>query len=111
MKINPRQLEKMARQMGMQMDTIEAEEVIIVTKDKKIVIKAPQVAKVNAMGQETFQVSGGEISEVSKEKFSKDDIEMIMVQTGANEEDAIKVLDDTQDIAEAILKLKKNNNN
>jgi nascent polypeptide-associated complex subunit alpha len=111
MKINPKQLERMARQMGMQMDTIEAEEVIIVTKEKKIVIQAPQVAKVNAMGQETYQVSGGEIKEVSKEKFSREDIEMIMAQTGADEEDAIKALDDTQDIAEAIMKLKKTDNN
>ena len=107
MKINPRQLEKMARQMGMNMSTIEAEKVIIITKEKKIVIENPQVAKVNAMGQETFQISGGEMSEEVKEKFSEEDIKMIMGQTGATEEDAVKALEETQDIAEAILKLKK----
>jgi len=111
MKINPKQLEKMARQMGMQMNTIEAEKVIIITKEKKIVIDSPQVAKVNAMGQETFQISGGDVSEENKERFSDDDVKMIMVQTGAVEEEAAAALEETQDIAEAILKLKKDKNN
>ncbi len=111
MKINPRQMEKLARQMGMQIDNIEAEKVIIVTKDNKIIIDNPQVAKVKMMGQETFQVSGGEITEESKEKFSNDDVKMIMEQTGALEEEACAVLRETQDIAEAIVKLKKQKNN
>jgi len=111
MKISPKQLEKMAKQMGMQMQPIEAEKVIIVTKEKKIVIDNPQVSKVNAMGQETYQVSGGEISEEAKENFSDDDVRMIMEQTGALEEEACAALEETQDIAEAILKLKKERNN
>lgn len=111
MKINPKQLEKMAKQMGMQMDSIEAEKVIIVTKEKNIVIEGPQVAKVKMMGQETYQISGGEISEEAKEKFSRDDVKMIMAQTGAVEEVAISALENTQDIAEAILKIKKEKNN
>jgi nascent polypeptide-associated complex subunit alpha len=110
MKINPRQMEKLARQMGMQMDNIEAERVIIVTKGNRIVIENPQVAKVRMMGQETFQISGGEITE-EKEKFSRDDVKMIMEQTGAVEEEAVKALEETQDIAEAIFKLKKERNN
>ena len=111
MKINPKQMEKLMKQMGMQMDNIEAERVIIVTKDNKIVIENPQVAKVRMMGQETFQVSGGEISEEAKEKFSNDDVKMIMEQTGALEEEACAALEETQDIAEAIVKLKKQKNN
>ena len=110
MKINPRQMEKLARQMGMQMDNIEAERVIIVTKENKIIIENPQVAKVKMMGQETFQVSGGDITE-EKEKFSHDDVKMIMEQTGAIESEALKALEETQDIAEAIVKLKKEKNN
>ena len=105
MKINPRQLEKMAKRMGIQTQPIEAEEVIIRTPEKEIVISNPQVSRVNMMGQDTFQVSG-DISERSVEKFSKEDIEIIKQQTGASEEEARAALEETGDMADAILKLK-----
>ncbi len=44
MKINPKQLEKMARKMGIQTQEIPAEEVIIKMKDKELVISNPQVS-------------------------------------------------------------------
>ncbi len=106
MKINPKQLEKMARKMGMQMTEIPAEEVVIKTHEKDIVIKDPHVSKVNMMGQETFQITG-EVTEREKEKFSEKDIRMIMEQTDAGEEEAEEALNETNDIAEAILRLKK----
>ncbi|MFH1445513.1 MAG: nascent polypeptide-associated complex protein [Nanoarchaeota archaeon] len=106
MKINPKQLEKMAKRMGIQSEPIDAEEVIIKTSNNDIVISNPQVARVNMMGQDTFQVSG-DVSERSREKFSKEDIEMIMEQAGVSEEDAKKAIKETGDMAEAILKLKK----
>ncbi len=106
MKINPKAIEKMARKMGMQMTEIPAEEVVIKTHEKEIVIKDPHISKVNMMGQETFQITG-EVTEREKEKFSEKDIRMIMDQTGADEEEAEEVLTETGDIAEAILKIKK----
>lgn len=106
MKINPKQLEKMARKMGMQMTEIPAEEVVIKTHEKDIVIKDPHISKVNMMGQETFQITG-EVSEREKEKFSEKDIRMIMEKTGSDEEEAEEALHETNDIAEAILRLKK----
>ena len=45
MKINPKQLEKMAKRMGIQSTQIDAEEVIIKTPNKDIVIRNPQVAR------------------------------------------------------------------
>jgi alpha-NAC-related protein len=110
MRINPRQLEKMARQMGIQSVPIDAKEVVIITKENKIVISNPDVAKVKMMGQETFQVSGGEVSEEPIRHFTEDDIKMIMTQTGAHEDEAVAALEETDDIAEAIVKLKKKNN-
>lgn len=106
MKINPKQLERMAKQLGMQVDQIDAEEVIIKTKEKDIVISNPQVSKMNMMGQETFQVAG-EISEHARARFSEEDIRMIIEQAGVTEDVATKTLEETGDIAEAILKLKK----
>ncbi|MEE9323312.1 MAG: nascent polypeptide-associated complex protein [Candidatus Aenigmarchaeota archaeon] len=106
MKINPRQMERMMKQMGIQSTNIEAEEVIIKTPDKDIVISDPQVSKVKAMGQETFQITG-EISERPKEGIGEDDVEMVAEQAGVSKEEAKAMLEETKDIAEAIMRFKK----
>ncbi|MFQ5647669.1 MAG: nascent polypeptide-associated complex protein [Candidatus Aenigmatarchaeota archaeon] len=107
MKINPKQLEKMARKMGMQMAEIEAERVIIRTPEKEIVITNPQVSKVNMMGQDTFQISG-EVTERSREPFTEEDIKTVIGQTGASREEVMQVLRETHgDLAESIMRIKK----
>ena len=99
-------MEKMMKQMGIQTVEIPATEVIIKTPEKELIISNPQVSKVTMGGQETFQIAG-DVSERSQEKFSKEDIQMIVEQTGCSEEEAAGALEETGDIAEAILKLKK----
>lgn len=106
MRINPRQIEKAMKQMGMQSTQIDAEEVVIKTADKDIVISNPNVTLVNAMGQESYQIVG-ESEERPKEKFVSDDVKMVMEKADASEEDAKKALEEEGDIASAILKLKK----
>ena len=106
MKINPKMLEKAMKQMGIKSEEIEAEEVIIKTADKEFVITNPQVTKVNMGGQESFQIIGS-IEERPKEKFSEDDIKLIVEQTGCSEEEAEEALKETGDIAASIIKLKK----
>jgi nascent polypeptide-associated complex subunit alpha len=105
MKLNPKQIEKAMKRMGIQATEIDAEEVIIRTESKDIVITNPQVSRVNMMGQDTFQISG-EVSE-SEKAVSEEDVQMVASRTGASEEDARKALSETGDIAEAIMKLKK----
>ncbi len=98
------------KKMGVQQTEIEAEEVIIKTKDKELVITEPQVSKVNMMGQETFQVMGSvhERERSGGSEISSEDISTVAEQTGASEEDAEKALKETKgDIAEAIIKLKE----
>ncbi len=108
MKINPKQLEKAMKQMGMQMSQVDAEEVIIRTPDKEIVITEPEVSRVNMMGKDTFQVSGNVTErEREEEDFSDEDVEMVMDQTGASEEDVRSTLGETHDLAETIMQLKK----
>lgn len=102
-----RQMEKMMKQMGIKNQAIDAVEVIIKGKEKELVISNPQVTKITMQGQDTYQVIG-EAVERSVETFSEDDVKMIVEQTGASEEDAKKALEETDDIAEAIMKLKKN---
>jgi len=110
MKINPKQLEKMAKRMGIETKPIDATEVIIRTPDREIVISNPSVSRVNMMGQDSWQITGdvSERSNTPAEKFSEDDVKMVAGQAGADEEDARVALEETGgDIAEAILRLKK----
>ena len=106
MKINPKQLEKMARKMGIQAIPIEAEEVIIKTSDKDIIIRNPQVSRVNMMGEDTWQISG-DVEEKPRQPFTDDDIDMVVNQTGANRDDVSHALQAANgDLAEAIMNLK-----
>ena len=106
MRINPKQMEKAMKRMGIQSQDIDAEEVIIRTAQKEIIIANPQVSRINMMGQDTFQVSG-EVSEKSRARFSEEDIRLIMQRTGADRAKVMQVLEDTDDMAETIMKLKK----
>lgn len=112
--INPRQMEQMMRKMGVKQEEIDAEQVIIVCSDKKIIIDNPSVQKVNMMGKESYQISGDESeeeldaqeSEDTPTEISEDDIKTVMEQTGGSEEEALQALQDTKgNIAEAILLL------
>ncbi|MEM5812279.1 MAG: nascent polypeptide-associated complex protein [Candidatus Aenigmatarchaeota archaeon] len=106
MKINPKQMERMAKQLGMKTEEIDAEQVIIKLHDGEIIINNPQVYKINIMGQNTFQITG-DVIEKSAEEFSEDDIDMVAEQAGVSHDEARRVLDETRDIAEAILRLKE----
>ena len=79
--LGARQMEKMMKQMGIKSETIDADEVIIKSKDKEIVISNPHVTKIDMKGTQSFQIAG-EVSERSRESFSEDDIKMIAEQTG-----------------------------
>lgn len=103
-KINPRQMEKIMKQMGMKQEPIEAEEVIIKSKDKNIIIKNPNVQKINMMGQESFQISG----EIEESTISEEDIKTVAEQANVSEEQAKEALEKTKgNLAEAILILKE----
>ena len=103
--INPRQMQQMMKKMGIKQIDIDAEEVIIKCKDKKIIISNPSVQKVDMMGQKSFQISGEE-SEEELEEHSEDDIQTVINQANCTEEEAKQALKDTEgNIAEAILLL------
>ena len=105
-RINPREMEKLMKQMGMNVENVEAEEVIIKCRDKEIVVKEPVVQKINLQGVVSFQVQGI-IEERGITSFSDEDVSLVMAQADVSEEEARKVLEQTKgDIAEAILILK-----
>jgi nascent polypeptide-associated complex subunit alpha len=108
--INPRKMQQMMKQMGIQQTDIEATEVIIKTADKELVFLNPSVAKVNMMGQETYQIVGSpEVRELeSTPEISDDDVQTVVGQTGVSAEDARDALEKNKgDIAQTILELKK----
>src|SRR3989344_6738802 len=95
--VNPRQMQQMMRKMGIQQTEINATEVIIKTTDKEIIITNPSVAKVNMMGQETFQISG-EIHERARStspELSEEDIKTVMEQANVSHSAAKQALEET----------------
>ena len=106
--MNQKQLQRAMKQMGIQQVDIPAQEVIIRTSEKEIVVVNPSVQKVNMMGQVTFQISG-EIEERSistTPDISSEDIETVMSQTNVDKETATKaILDANGDLAQAIMDL------
>ena len=102
--MNKRGIEAAMKKMGIKQHNIDASEVIIKTPEKDIIISEPQVARVEMMGQETFQISGN-VSE--RAPLSEEDVKTVSEQAGVSLEDAEKALKQTNgDLAEAIMNLK-----
>lgn len=104
-KVNPRQMKKMMRKMGMESEELDAEEVVIKLRDGEIVIENPGVTVITAMGQKTYQITG---EEKVKSAIPEDDIKLVALQANVSEEEAKKALEKTDgDLAEAIVLLEK----
>jgi|SRR3989338_8499608 len=106
--MNPRKMQQMMRRMGIAQQDIDATEVIIKTADKQIIITNPQVAKVNMMGQETFQIVGtiNEVPLDTAPSISEEDIQTIIEQTGVDAEKARELLEKHEgDLAAVIMEL------
>ena len=106
MGMNPRQMKKLMRQMGIKMEELEGvSEVIIRLENKEIVIKEPAVTVITAHGEKSYQIIGEEeIREMLR--IPEEDIQLVMEQAGVDRETARKALEETKgDIAEAIIKL------
>ena len=103
--MNPRDMQKVMKRMGVKQEEINASEVVIKCSDKELVVSNPQVLKVNMMGQESFQISGDVSERVS---VNEEDVKTVMEQAGVSREEALKSLEESGgDIAEAIISLKE----
>ncbi len=123
--MNPKQMKAMMKRQGIDMDTIEGvEEVIVRTRDKDIVFRRPEVTTITAQGTVTYQVVGkpeerartagagtgkveGEVTPAAPVAFySEEDVQLVVGQTGASDEAARAALDACNgEVAEAIMKL------
>ena len=108
--MNSRQAKAMMKKMGIQQQDLDAKEVIIRLEDREIIIRNPEVAKVNMMGQETYQVVGQaeERALDTTPDISEEDIQTVVDQCGCSKENAKAAIEKAKgDLAEAILELKK----
>ena len=107
--MNPRQMNQLMRKFGINVKDIEnVKKVIIQTDTKEYVFENPEVTVMDAQGQKTYQIAGKPQIIERKEGIPKEDVELIMEQTGKTAEEAKKALEETKgDIAEAIMKLKE----
>lgn len=106
--MNPREMSKAMKRLGIKQEEIEAELVIIKTPDKDLIIRNPQVSRMNMMGQETFQISG-QVEErdlSTSPEISEEDIKTVMDQAHVSEEKARQAIEEANgDLAEAIINL------
>ncbi len=103
--MDPKNMAKMMKQMGIKSDELEATKVTIELRDgTRLVVFEPTVVQIEMQGEKTFQVSG----KVQEEQDAgEEDIKMVMEAAGVSREEAQNALRETGgDIAEAIIRLK-----
>jgi len=117
--MNPRKMEQMMEQMGIDVDEIDATEVIIRTEGgEELYFDDPEVTKMDARGQETYQVVGepesreageleaGDGEEASESGVPDADVDIVVQRTGASEAAARETLEEVDgDLAAAVERL------
>ncbi|MFC4246697.1 nascent polypeptide-associated complex protein [Natribaculum luteum] len=119
--LNPRKMEQMMKQMGIDVDELDAEEVIIRTAETELVFTNPDVTKMDARGQETYQVIGSpeerergagdadadaDAEAAAGAEIPDDDVEIVAMRTGASEDEAREALEANDgDLAAAVEEL------
>ncbi|QLC33870.1 nascent polypeptide-associated complex protein [Halarchaeum sp. CBA1220] len=117
--MNPRKMKQMMKQMGIDVEEIDAEEVVIKTADgRELVFDDADVTQMDARGQQTYQVigdpeereateSGGDAEDADEEEAAgaipESDVEIVVQRTGATPEEARAALEGADgDLATAI---------
>jgi nascent polypeptide-associated complex subunit alpha len=131
--MNPRKMKQMMKQMGIDVTELDAEEVVIRTADEELVFSDVQVTRMDAQGQETYQVVGepevheaggaagaveaGDADEADADAdanadtggdaaIPEDDVELVATRAGVSKGDAREALESEDgDLAAAIARL------
>ena len=110
-RMNARQMNQMMKRFGINVKTIEnVERVVIETDTKQYVFEDAEVSVMDVQGEKTYQIAGTPVirAKQAEEDTLKEDVKLVMEQTGKSEAEARAALRETNgDIAEAILKLSK----
>jgi len=111
--MNPRKMQQMMEQMGVDMDELDADEVVIRLSDgDELVFQDPEVTRMDARGQQTYSVVGEpderrrdeqEPSDADELDIPNADVEIVAERSGASEADAREALEATEgDLAAAV---------
>jgi nascent polypeptide-associated complex subunit alpha len=96
--------------MGLNMNQInDVIEVTILSKEKEIKIKNPQVFEITAKGSRVFQITSDNVEEhpTKTKSMKEEDIALVMSQAGVDHETAEAALEEADgDIALAIMRLR-----
>ncbi|MFC6765953.1 nascent polypeptide-associated complex protein [Natrinema soli] len=120
--LNPRKMEQMMEQMGIDVEDIDAEEVIIRTDEYDLVFDDAEVTKMDARGQETYQVIGSpeevesgsaggstaseDTGSDAEPSIPDDDVELVATQAGVGKDEAREALEENDgDLAAAVASL------
>ena len=120
--MNPRKMKQMMEQMGIDMEDIDAEEVIIRTGDEELVFTDAEVQLMEAQGQKTYQVVGepearahdesgadsgeDDASSTGGDNFDAQDVEIVAQRGGVSEDEAREALEANDgDLAAAVADL------
>jgi len=127
--MNPRKMKQMMKQMGIDVTELDAEEVVIRTADEELVFSDVQVTRMDAQGQETYQVVGepevneagagsagaveagdesaaDESADEGDATIPENDVELVATRAGVSKGDAREALEaEDGDLAAAISRL------
>lgn len=101
--MDPRQLKKMMKKMGINITEMKADRVIIESGDKRYIFNEPEISIMEVKGQKTYQITGEPEIEIM---INEEDVQLVAMKTGKSMEEAREALRKAKgDIAEAILSL------
>ena len=117
--LDPPKMQQMMEQMGIDIDEIDAEEVIIRTAEEDLVFTDADVQRMDAQGQETYNVVGspehrsreeggdaGGVAHTDEGGIPQGDVDLVAQRTGAGEQRAREALEATDgDLAAAVERL------
>lgn len=112
--MNPRQMKRMMRQLGIDTEDIsDVEEIVIKTASKDYVFYGATVTKMTVQGQTTFQILGEpriveKASQTAPEEVTipDEDVKLVAEKAGVSEEEARRALQECGgEPAEAIIRL------
>src|SRR6056297_966691 len=116
--MNPRKMQQMMKQMGIDVTELDAETVTITTTDgEQLVFDAPEVTRMDAQGSQTYQSVGepetteadapavGD-ADADDEGIPEDDVNLVSVRAGVTSDKAREALEaEDGDLAAAISRL------
>ncbi|ELZ71820.1 nascent polypeptide-associated complex protein [Haloferax prahovense DSM 18310] len=119
--MNPRKMKQMMKQMGIDVTELDAEEVVIKTADEELVFSDAQVTRMDAQGQETYQIvgepetrelgagddgDGDDEAAEAADAIPADDVAIVAQRAGVPEDEAREALEaEDGDLAAAISRL------